>query len=118
MQRSPALVAHLHAPGKKHSKEKKGALSLSEILPPSQRGQPVPFGVGGSLLLAAALLGTGDMPQGMQAEAAGDQPCALVQPLALPCIHLKCCEVRGMGWGMLSKTCLEPLLDKSPWNLT
>lgn len=118
MQRSPELVAHLHAPGKKHSKEKKGALSLSEILPPSQRGQPVASGVGGSLLLAAALPGTGDIPRGMQAEAAGDQPCALIQPLALPCINLKCCEVRGMGWGMLSKTCSEPLLDKSPWDLT
>lgn len=62
MQRSPELVAHLHAPGKKHSKEKKGALSLSEILLPSQRGQPVPSGVGGSLLLAAALPGTGGIP--------------------------------------------------------
>lgn len=71
MQRSPALVAHLHAPGKKQNKEK-SALSLSEILPPSQRGQPVPFGVGGSLLLATALLGTGDIPRGMQAEAARD----------------------------------------------
>lgn len=116
MHRSPAMVAHSHATVERCNREEGCFVPLRNPSSFSKRPASAFWG-GGSLLLATALLGTEDVPRGMQAEAAGDQPCALVQPLALPCINLKCCEVRGVGWGMLSKTCSEPLLDKSPWNL-